>query len=288
MAKIQYNGLIRDYDLKQNSIKVIYTVFLVLGLLASFAGIAPLIWLMLSGFKDLREFVRETTILPKSFKLDGYITTWTQLNFLRFYRNSFISVIGSVICAVFFNGLLGYTLAKIKPIGSKIIYGLVLWSLLIPATTSIVPLFVNISRLGLTGSFVPIWLVIGANAFFVILFKNFFDDLPQSLIDAAKIDGASDFSIFMKIAVPLSKPIMIVIVIYAINAAWSDFLLPYLTLRGSGLETVMVRLFQFRGGRANDIEVVRAVVFSVIPPIILFLCVQKQIAGMSLHSGIKG
>jgi len=79
-----------------------------------------------------------------------------------------------------------------------------------------------------------------------------------------------------------------VIAIYAINAAWSDFLLPFLTLRGSELETVMVRLFQFRQSRASDIDIVRAVVFAVIPPMILFIIFQKQIAGMSLHSGIKG
>jgi len=282
------NGLIRDFDLKQTSVKVLYDIILVIGILAAIAGIAPLIWLLLSGFKDLREFVRETTILPKSFNPESYTSTWVQLNFVRYYRNSLISVLGSIVCAVFFNGLLGYTLSKVKPAGSNIIYALVLWSMLIPATTSIVPLFINISKLGLTQSFIPIWLSIGANAFFVILFKNFFDELPQSLIEAAKIDGARDFTIFMRIAVPLSKPIIMVIVIYAINAAWSDFLLPFLTLRGTDLETVMVRLFQFRLSRANDVEIVRAVVFAIIPPIVLFLIFQKQIAGMALHSGIKG
>jgi len=282
------NGLIHDFDLKQSSVKVLYNFVLMIGILAAIAGIAPLIWLLLSGFKDLREFVRETTILPKSFNPESYTSTWMQLNFIRYYRNSLISVLGSIVCAVFFNGLLGYTLSKVRPAGSNIIYALVLWSMLIPATTSIVPLFINISKLGLTQSFIPIWLSIGANAFFVILFKNFFDELPQSLIEAAKIDGAKDLTIFMRIAVPLSKPIIMVIIIYAINAAWSDFLLPFLTLRGTDLETVMVRLFQFRLSRANDVEIVRAVVFAIIPPIVLFLIFQKQIAGMALHSGIKG
>jgi len=286
--KIVYNSLIRDFDLKQPSVMTGYNIIFIFGILVAIIGIAPLLWLFLSGFKDLREFVRETNIIPKSFDFNKYITTWNQFNFIKYYRNSFISVIGSVVCAVFFNGLLGYALSRVKPIGSKVIYALVLWSLLIPATTSIVPLFINITKIGLTQSFIPIWLSIGANAFFVVLFKNFFDDLPQSLIDAARIDGASDFLIFLRIAVPLSKPIMMVIIIYAINAAWSDFLLPFLTLRGSDLETVMVRLFQFRLSRANDIDIVRAVVFAIIPPIILFIIFQKQIAGMSLHSGIKG
>ena len=288
MAKAQQNGLIRDFDLKQHSVSIAYRIILVIGLLIAFVGIAPLIWIFLSGFKDMQEFLRETNIIPKSFKFERYATTWSQLKFVRYYLNSLVSVLGSVGCAVFFNGLLGYALSKIKPAGSGIVYALVLWSLLIPATTSIVPLFINIAKLHLTGSFIPIWLSIGANAFFVVLFKNFFDELPQSLIEAAMIDGARDFTIFLKIAVPLSKAIMMVIIIYAINAAWSDFLLPYLTLRGSNFETVMVRLFLFRNSRASAIDVVRAVVFAVIPPLALFIVFQKQITGMALQSGIRG
>ena len=286
--KETYNGLIRDHDMKHASVRALYRVFLAIGILVSFAGVAPLIWLILSGFKSIREFVRETTILPQKFDFGAYARTWRDLNFIRYYINSLISVAGSAACAVFFNGLLGYALSKIKPAGSKVIYMLVMWSLLIPATTSIVPLFINISRLHLTGSFIPLWLGIGANAFFVVLFKSFFDELPQSLIEAAQMDGARNFTIFIKIAVPLSKAIIIVIVIYAINAAWSDFLLPYLTLRNSGLETVMVRLFQFRGSRANDVDILRGIVFAVLPPVVLFFAFQKQITQITLQSGIKG
>jgi len=289
MAKTQANnGLIRDFDLSQGSVRVFYCVIMVIGFFVALLGIAPVIWLILSGFKELREFVRETTILPRAFNFSYYVTTWNQLNFIRYYRNSLISVIGSVVCAVFFNGLFGYVLSKVKPKGSQVILGMVMWSLLIPATVSIVPLFLNISRLRFTGSFFPLWLSIGANAFFVILFKNFFDELPHSLIEAARIDGAKDFTIFIKVAVPLSQAIIMVIVLYAINAAWSDFLLPYLTLRGTDLETVMVRLFQFRGSRATDVDVLRGIVFSLVPPIVLFFIFQKYITQISLKAGISG
>jgi multiple sugar transport system permease protein len=288
MANTQQNGLIRDFDLKQDSVRNGYYILLVFGILISLFCLFPLIWMILSGFKTVREFVAQTNIIPESFNLQGYITTWNQLGFTRFYINSFISVTGSVICAVFFNGLLGYTLSKVKPSGSKVVLALVLWSLLIPNTTSVVPLFINIVRLNLVGTFIPLWLGIGANAFFVILFKSFFDELPQSLIEAAQIDGARNITIFLKIAVPLSKPIIMVIIIYAINAAWSDFLLPYLVLHQSPFETVMVRLFGFRMGRSNDVDIIRALVFSVIPPIILFVIFQKKITGIALHSGIRG
>ncbi|MCL2192235.1 MAG: carbohydrate ABC transporter permease [Treponema sp.] len=288
MGKQANTGIIRDLDLKRWPVRILYAMLIVTAILVAFAGAAPLVWLILSGFKDIREFVLEPTILPQAFDFDRYVTTWNNLRFVRFYRNSLISVAGSVLSAVFFNGLLGYVLSKIKPAGSKIVYAMVIWSLLIPATTSIVPLFINITRIGLTGSFLPLWLSIGANAFFVVLFKNFFDELPQSLIEAAKIDGAKDFTIFTKIAVPLSQAIIMVIVLYSINAAWSDFLLPFLVLNGTGLETVMVRLFQFRVTRANDVDIIRAIVFAVIPPLVLFFIFQKYITQISLRAGIKG
>jgi multiple sugar transport system permease protein len=282
------NGLIRNFDMNQKGVLALYGVLVCISVIIAFISVAPLLWVILSGFKELREFVREPTILPKAFRFQNYIKTWNELRFIRYYRNSFISALGSAGCAVFFNGLLGYALSKIKPAGYTIIYMLVIWGLLIPATTSIVPLFINISKLKLTGSFIPLWLSMGSNAFYVVLFKNFFDELPQSLIEAAKIDGATDFTIFMKIAVPLSKAIIMVIVMYAVNAAWSDFLLPYLTLKNSPYETVMVRLFQFRGSRANDVDILRGIVFAVLPPIGLFFIFQKQITQVALQSGIKG
>jgi multiple sugar transport system permease protein len=288
VSTVQHNGIIRDFDLKQWPIRILYGVVLAIGIVVVIVSAFPVVWVSLQGFKDIREYMSQTEIMPSTFNFANYAKTWDDLNFMQYYRNSFLSIIGSVICAVFFNGLLGYALSKIKPRGSKVVYALVMWGMLIPATTSVVPLFVNISKIGLTGSFIPLWLGIGANAFYVILFKNFFDSLPMSLIEAAKIDGATDFSIFRKIAVPMSQAIIMVVIMYAINAAWSDFLLPYLILKGSDWETVMVRIFQFRTSRANIVEVLRSVVFAIIPPIVLFAIFQKQITQVTLQSGIKG
>jgi multiple sugar transport system permease protein len=283
------NGVIRTMDLKQNPVRVLYGFILAAGIVVSFTGAAPLIWVALSGFKDIREFAREPTILPRAFDFSVYVNAWNRLRFGRYYLNSLISVTGSVVCGVFFNGLLGYALSKVRPAGYKIVLTLVMWCLLIPGATSVVPLFINISRLGLTGSFVPLWLSIGASAFFVVLFKNFFDELPQSLVEAARIDGAGNFTIFARIAVPLSKAVIMVIVMYSISRAWSDFLLPFLVLNNTGLETVMVRLFKFRvGDTTSDVDVLRAVIFAAAPPIALFFIFQKQITQVTIQSGIKG
>jgi multiple sugar transport system permease protein len=251
-------------------------------------AIFPALWVCLASFKNIQEFRRTPTILPSKYDVSVFVKTWNDLHFLKYYFNSFVAVAGSVVSAVFFNGLLAYGLAILKPRGYKIVTGLVMWSLLIPATTSVVSLFVNITRVGLDGSFVPLWLAIGANAFYVLLFKEFFEQLPKELIEASTLDGCSNFKIFYMIVLPLSVSIVMVVAIFAVSAAWSDFLLPYLVLSNTEKVTVMVRLFQFRTNNTNDVDVLRAIVFSIIPPIILFTIFQKQITQSVVSAGIKG
>lgn len=116
-----------------------------------------------------------------------------------------------------------------------------------------------------------------------------FESLPTSIIEAGRIDGCTQLQTFFYIVLPLSKPICSVIAIFAINAAWSDFLLPYLVLRGSALQTVMVRLFVFSTEQTvNADTMMRSVVFSMIPPIILFFIFQKQLTENAVSVGIKG
>lgn len=281
------NGVIRQFDIKSKTVRAGYYILFIVSVLIVFVSVAPIMWIFLSGFKSLEEFVNEPTILPKSMNFESFIDTWKKLKFIKYYLNTLYSVIGSVVCAVIFNALLGYSIAKIKPKGWNVIYGLIMLSLMLPVTTCMVPLFINITKIGLQGSFLPVWLSMGANAFYVILYKNFFDSLPQPLIEAAKLDGCNDLQLFFKIVLPLSRAINMVIVIFAINASWSDFLLPYLVLNNTGKETVMIRLFQFRTSNATDVEVVRAIVFSVIPPIILFGIFQKYIIEGISQVGIK-
>ncbi|AFK85784.1 MULTISPECIES: carbohydrate ABC transporter permease [Thermoanaerobacterium] len=282
------SGIIRQFDIKRRNVKIGYYFLFLVSCIMVFIALIPIIWILLSGFKTLNEFVNESTFLPKSYDIKNFIKTWQLLKFGKYYLNSFYSVIGSVFFAVICNGLLAYDISKIKPFGSKLIFALIMWSLMIPSTTSIVPLFVNINKIGLQGTFIPLWLSMGANAFYVILYKNFFDSIPQSLVEAARLDGCSELGIFFKIILPLSASINTVVVIYAINAAWSDFLLPYLVLNNSGYETVMVRLFQFRTSIATDVDIIRAIVFSIIPPIILFGLFQKYIMEGITQTGIKG
>ncbi|MBQ8080530.1 MAG: carbohydrate ABC transporter permease [Clostridia bacterium] len=289
MKQPQRTGVIRDYDMHSASVRVGYAVVILLCILMVILAVFPILWVILAGFKDLKELIASTSIFPQSYDLSRFATTWAQLGIAKNYLNSLISVVGSVICALVFNGLLGYGLGTLKPKGYGIVKRLVMLSLLMPTTISIVPLFMNIQKLGLSNSFVPLWLSYGANAMYVILFVQFFESLPASIIEASRIDGCNPLQIFFHIVLPLSKPICAVVAIFAVNAAWSDFLLPYLVLRGGELQTVMVRLFVFSTDQTvNADAMMRSVVFSMIPPIILFFIFQKQLTENTVSVGIKG
>ena len=288
MKSVQRTGVIREYDMHSASVKAGYGFILLCCALMVVLAVFPLIWVVLAGFKDLKEFMSSTSLLPESFSAEPFITTWNQLGISQNYLNSLIFVVGSVICALIFNGLLGYGIGILKPKGHLAVKRLVMISLLMPTTISIVPLFMNIQNLHLGNSFLPLWLSYGANAMYVILFVQFFESLPGSIIEASRIDGCSQLQIFFRIVLPLSKPICAVIAIFAVNAAWSDFLLPYLVLRGGQLQTVMVRLFVFSTEQTvNADTMMRSVVFSMIPPIVLFFIFQKQLTENAVSVVIK-
>lgn len=283
------DGAIRFYDVKSNKTKfwviMIYIACFAIALICLY----PVFWLICSSLKDLTEYLSTTQILPKNADWSGWVETWNSFGFTQYYINSGIAVAGGVVCAVFFNGLLAYVLAILKPTGHKIVLALVMWCLLIPPTTSFVALFVNIKEIGLTGSFIPLWLGMGANAYWVVLFKNYFESLPKDYIEAARLDGCGSFGVFIRIVLPLSKPIIVVVAIFAVTAAWSDFLMPYLLLGGTEKETVMVKLYSFHTSiKTNQIDIIRAVLYSIIPPTIVFSLFQKQIMGGVMSGGIKG
>jgi len=283
-------GLITGKDLRKPGGMTVYILFFLIAIVVALVSIIPPLWILLSGFKDIKEiYATPPTFVPQSFHPENFALTWQKLDFGVNYLNSFILIVGACICSVFFNGLLAYVLSKLRPRGHKFVYYMVMWSLMIPSTISLVPLFMNINAVGLTQSFVPLWLSFGANAFNVLLYKNFFDDIPDSLVEAAKIDGASNARIFFQLIVPLSGPIIMVIVIFTFNAAWSEYLLSYLVLDRQTQQTVMLALSGMSNIKAFGMDLrLIAITFSIIPPVVLFMIFQRQITQGITLSGIKG
>ena len=286
-------GILTWQDYKHPWAHVLYVAIIIFLTLVLFAAIVPAVWLFISSFKSTAELYQVPYVLwPSEFDLGKLVEVWKYLDFTKYFVNSLIVVVGAVVCSVVFNGILAYAISILKPRGHKIVFAAVMLSYMIPAVTSIVPLFKNIAMLNLIDSYIPLWFIFGANAFYFMMFKTYFDSIPKALLEAARLDGASDLQIFFSIVAPLSKPIMGVVAIFTTTAAWSDFLLPYLVLQDEGMQTVMVKIFSIQSTIATNPDfgpdkLLMLLSISIIPQIILFIVFQKQITGTSSTSGMK-
>ena len=283
------DGLLNFSDYKTIGNKIAYGVFIFLLIMFTLVAIVPILWLFITSFKTVNEInSTDYHLFPEVFDINKLFDLWTKLDFGRYYVNTLIVVVGAVICSVVFNGLLAYAVGVLKPIGYKVVNVLVLLGYMIPSALAMFPLLMQLTDLSLIDSYLPLWLMFGANAYYYLLFKDYFEKIPNALIEAAKVDGLSDFGIFLKIVLPLSKSIIGVVAIFTMTAAYSDFLLPYLILQDENMQTVMVAVYNLSGTTTLDAsEMLMLLVISIIPQIIIFIIFQKQIMNTSASSGMK-
>ena len=286
--RVSRAGIISEIDYKQPSGKALYWILFAVMIVIAFVAMAPPVWVMLSSVKDIKEFYQiPPTLLPHSFDFSKIAEAWQTLDFARYYFNTLIVTAGSIVVRIIFNGLAGYAMSKLKPKGWKIIFGLTLGSMMIPAQVSMIPVYLNIVNMKMLNSFLPLILMAGFNAFSAIIFKSFFDGIPSTLVEAAQIDGCSAIGIFFKIMVPLSKPVIATIAIMAFTSAWGDFLMPLLVLKDTKLQTIMLAVYTLNGELPQD-QVMVILTFAIIPPAIIFIIFQKNIMHGVTMSGIKG
>lgn len=283
------DGLLNFSDYKTISNKIVYGVFIFLLIMFALVALVPILWLLITSFKTVNEInSTDYHLFPEVFDINKLLSLWKKLDFTRYYVNTFIVVIGAMICSVVFNGLLAYAVGVLKPIGYKVVNVMILLGYMIPSALAMFPLLMQLTDLKLIDSYLPLWLMFGANAYYYLLFKDYFEKIPSALIDAAKVDGLSDFGIFLHIVLPLSKSIIGVVAIFTMTAAYSDFLLPYLILQDEDMQTVMVAVYNLSGTTTLDAsEMLMLLVISIIPQIIIFIIFQKQIMNNAASSGMK-
>lgn len=287
-------GLITALDLKQHHVRIGYWIMFFFLTVISITVLFPAVWIMLSSFKDVKEFLSvPPTLFPHSFHPEKVVKVWNKMNIGRYYVNTFIVSLGDMAFAIGINGLAGFVISRLKPKGANLFFILVLWSMMLPSAVSLVPLFITfmdfpVLHLNLMNTYWPMWLLKGANAFNVLLFKSFFDSISISYIEAARIDGSSDLGIFARIIIPLSRPVVTTVAIFSFNNSWSEFLWPYLIIKDKSLFTVPVQIFRMKTSGFMMDEYVIVLFLAMIPCTIMFILFQKQIMhGVSL-GGIKG
>ena len=249
----------------------------------------PIFWTVVSSFKTLGEIYQyPPTIFPKDFSLEGYINIFKNMDFMRYLWNTLFVAIISTIFTVVLCLTIGYSLAKGSFKGRNLLSNTIMLTLFITAQITMVPLFVIIRRLGLMNS---LWgLIIPAiftptGTFTAVQYMK---DIPNEFLESAKVDGATEFQIFNRIVVPLSKPLIAALSIFSFTWRWNDFILPLIVINESKLYTIQLALSSLQGqyGVAWN-EVLALAVLSIIPTLIIFLLFQNLFMKGLMGGGLK-
>lgn len=294
-------GILSSSDLKTFKGKLLYWIFFAVLTVVSVISLFPAIWTILTAFKETREIYTGFSLFPKDMspaKLLGRITeSWSSLQLGTSFINTIILSLGNLAFTIVICGFAGYVLSKLKPKGSRVVFVFVVWTMMMPGQLRMVPNYVTMlhfpfaydfgAGINLLDTYFPLWLGSAASAFNIILFKNAFDGLSKSYVEAAKIDGCSNFEIFFKIMFPLSMPVIIYVSIGALSGAWSDFFGPLLYLDKNVVTPLKVYRMQSDSSIQMNVRFM-GLVFASIPPFLIFLVFQKRIMGGVNIGGVKG
>ena len=289
-------GAIMPIELKSGRVKAIYFANIAILLVIALICLLPPLWLFITSFKSVKEIYSvPVTLFPKDFDIGKIARVWNKMNFFKYYTNSFLLCAGDILFDIVVSGLAGYVLSRLKPRGVRLVQLAIFYTMLVPSNVSMVPLFKTFLDLpfihkSLVDSYLPMWMIAGANCFNMLLFKSFFDSVSKEYIEAASIDGCSNLGIFVRIVLPLSLPIIMVVAILDFTGAWGNFLFPYLLLQNKELYPVSVKIYELKtasGGVLLD-EQMMLLFFSILPPVIIFMFFQKQMMKGVSFSGVKG
>ena len=294
-------GILSSSDLKTPYGKFLYWTFFTILAMVAVVAVVPAIWTILTAFKDTQEIYSVFSFFPQEMSWDRVVTriseSWNALQLGDSFINTIVLSLGSLVFRVVVCGFGGYVLSKLKPTGSKLLFALVVWTMMMPGQIRMVPNYISWLHFPFAGesdygvslldTYWPMWLGAGADTFAVLLFKNAFDALSNSYVEAAKIDGCSNYGVFFRIMLPLATPVLIYESINVLSAAWSDFFTPLLVLDKNAV--VPLKIYRLQSDTSIQMNTYfMALVFASIPPFIIFAFFQKRILGGINIGGVKG
>jgi multiple sugar transport system permease protein len=267
-------------------------VLLLVGLIV--VGLGPLLWLAKSAITPTADTISNPmSLFPHGSAWSNLRVAWSDVHVGRYFWNTVVLALGSWLTQIFVAATAGYALSVLRPRYERVITGLLLTTLFVPAVVLLVPLYIEIVHPPLIhhsfiDSYWAVWLPAGASAFNVVLVKRFFDNLPREIFEAAQIDGAGPFRLFTKIVLPMSRPILGVVSVFAVLASWKDFLWPLLVLTNPDKQPLSVRLPTIQS--QTELGVFLAAMFiACLVPIAGFLVFQRSfLRGTGLGGAIKG
>jgi len=251
----------------------------------------PFFWQLSTSLKpDTQIFVLPPEWIPRPFQWDNYPRALTYIPYFLYFPNTMYIAVFNVVATLISCTLVAYGFARIKWPGREVFFGILLATLMIPSPVTLIPQFLIFRDLGWIGSANPLtWPAFFGSPFFIFLLRQFYMTIPQELSQAAKIDGASEFSIYRRIILPLAKPAMATVALFTFLANWNDFLGPLIYLNNKNEYTLALGLYGFAGSRGTQWGLLMAAgTVSVMPIVILFFLAQRTfIQGITL-TGTKG
>jgi multiple sugar transport system permease protein len=263
---------------------VVYVLLALGGIIMIF----PFVWMIATSFKQPWD-VYNLSIIPPEATFNNYIRLFEGSNFPRWFFNSFVVGLLVTFSVLFFDSLVGYTLCKFNFKGKKIIFILILSTMMIPTEMLVIPWYIMSNKWGWVDSYWGIMFPGIMTGFGTFLMRQFFQGVPDELLDAARIDGLNEFQIWWKIAMPLVKPAISALAIFTFLGNWNAFLWPLIVISKTELYTLPVGLAFFSGEFQTEWEMVMTgASVATIPVLIVFLIFQKQIIKGIALSGLKG
>ncbi len=287
-------GILSDTERRTPSGRIYYffsmTVLLILAAIALF----PFVYAFTSGLKGSTEIFRSgLRLIPKNPQWGNYREAWDNFEMLDLFYNSFVIVSMGVLLRLAISALAAFSLSRLKPIGSSLITMGFFITLMIPAIAFLVPLFVTLKdipilHISLLDSYWGLWLPYATSAFAIFVLKTFFDRIPSEIIESARMDGASQLQIFVRIVLPLSRSILLILAILTFMDLWKDYLLPFLIITDPQRQPITVRLYYLADNYYGVNLQMAAAFIALLPPLLVAIVLQRYLRTGLTMGGVKG
>jgi oligogalacturonide transport system permease protein len=255
----------------------------------------PLLWMFFGTFKDNRELFSSMSLIPKEFRLDGYINGWRgsgQFTYTTFFLNTFLMVIPTALFTVFSSLLVGYGFARFNFRFKKVLFAIMIGTMMLPNAVLIIPRYLLYNAFGWIDSYKVFWVpaLFGCYPFFIYMFVQFFRGIPKELDEAAKIDGCGSFRTLVSILLPLLKPVIVSAFVFQIAWTWEDFFNPLIFISSTSKYPLSLALrMSLDAATAIDYGSLLAMATVTIMPVaVLFFIAQKSFVEGISTTGIKG
>ena len=258
--------------------------------LLAVASLAPLAWMVSVSFMPAGQASGfPPPLLPSAATLDNYHALFARVGLGRNFANSLLVSGVITVLSLLVNTMAGYAFAKLRFAGRERIFQVLLAALVIPAQVAMLPLFLMMKGLGLANNFGGVIVPALATVFGIFLVRQYARTIPDELLEAARIDGASEARIFLQIVLPMLKPVLVTLAIFTFMASWNDFMWPLIVLTDQAHYTLPVALASLSREHIQDVEMMMAgAVVTVLPVLLLFLALQRYYIQGLLLGSVKG